>query len=59
MHDKRILLSSPHMGGEEINQIQNAFDLNPDAQKKCKIYRKNPNLKHPVKDIALLYHTMV
>ena len=28
MHDKRILLSSPHMGGEEINQIQNAFDLN-------------------------------
>ena len=28
MHDKRILLSTPHMGGEEINQIQNAFDLN-------------------------------
>tara|TARA_B110000116_G_scaffold266615_1_gene277633 strand:+ start:668 stop:1807 length:1140 start_codon:yes stop_codon:yes gene_type:complete len=28
MDNNRILLSSPHMGGEEIKQIQNAFETN-------------------------------
>ncbi len=28
MHDKRILLSPPHMSGQEIKNIQNAFNAN-------------------------------